>query len=74
MTMVLGPTKNAGIKRDAETEDQLGSEEEVQGDGRRGSSCAGPRTRATTSSTSPAKQKRAFSKFRPVATANAQAR
>ena len=33
MTMVLGPTKNAGVKRDAETEDKLGSEEEVQGDG-----------------------------------------
>src|SRR5476649_1025407 len=33
MTMVLGPTKNAGVKRDAETEDTLGSEEEVQGDG-----------------------------------------
>jgi len=33
MTMVLGPTKNAGIKRDAEAEDQLGSKEEVQGDG-----------------------------------------
>jgi translation initiation factor IF-3 len=33
MTMVLGPTKNAGAKRDAETEDKLGSEEEVQGDG-----------------------------------------
>jgi translation initiation factor IF-3 len=32
MTMVLGPTKNAGVKRDAETEDTLGSEEEVQGD------------------------------------------
>src|SRR5690349_14854270 len=30
MTMVLGPTKNAGVKRDAETEDQLGSEEAVQ--------------------------------------------
>jgi translation initiation factor IF-3 len=35
MTMVLGPTKNAGAKRDAETEDALGSEEEVQGDGHR---------------------------------------
>jgi translation initiation factor IF-3 len=35
MTMVLGPTKNAGVKRDAETEDQLGSQEEVQGDGHR---------------------------------------
>ena len=35
MTMVLGPTKNAGIKRDAEAEEQLGSEEEVQGDGQR---------------------------------------
>jgi translation initiation factor IF-3 len=33
MTMVLGPTKNAGAKRDAETEDTLRSEEEVQGDG-----------------------------------------
>jgi len=33
MTMVLGPTKNAGVKRDAEDEDTLGSEEEVQGDG-----------------------------------------
>jgi len=32
MTMVLGPTKNAGVKRDAETEDTLDSEEEVQGD------------------------------------------
>ena len=35
MTMVLGPTKNAGAKRDAETEDTLGGEEEVQGDGNR---------------------------------------
>ena len=33
MTMVLGPTKSAGVKRDAETEDTLRSEEEVQGDG-----------------------------------------
>jgi translation initiation factor IF-3 len=33
MTMVLGPTKNAGVKRDAETEDTQRSEEEVQGDG-----------------------------------------
>jgi translation initiation factor IF-3 len=33
MTMVLGPTKNAGVKRDAETEDTLRSEEEIQGDG-----------------------------------------
>jgi translation initiation factor IF-3 len=32
MTMVLGPTKNAGAKRDAENEDTLGSQEEVQGD------------------------------------------
>ncbi len=35
MTMVLGPTKNAGAKRDAETEDTQRSEEEVQGDGNR---------------------------------------
>src|SRR4026209_1770798 len=33
MTMVLGPTKNAGVKRDAEAEDTLHGEEEVQGDG-----------------------------------------
>jgi translation initiation factor IF-3 len=33
MTMVLGPTKNAGVKRDAETENTLRSEEQVQGDG-----------------------------------------
>jgi translation initiation factor IF-3 len=33
MTMVLGPTKNAGVKRDAETEDTVGSDEEVPGDG-----------------------------------------
>jgi translation initiation factor IF-3 len=32
MTMVLGPTKNAGVKRDAKTEDTLEREEEVQGD------------------------------------------
>jgi len=32
MTMVLAPTKNAGVKRDAKAEDQLGREEEVQGD------------------------------------------
>src|SRR6266700_1317379 len=33
MTMVLGPSKNAGVKKDAEAENELGSEEEVQGDG-----------------------------------------
>ena len=32
MTMVLGPTKNAGAKKDAEAEDTLHSQEEVQGD------------------------------------------
>jgi translation initiation factor IF-3 len=32
MTMVLAPTKNAGVKRDAEDENSLDSEEEVQGD------------------------------------------
>jgi translation initiation factor IF-3 len=32
MTMVLAPTRNAGVKRDAETEDKLTGEEEVQGD------------------------------------------
>ena len=33
MVMVLGPTKNAGVKRDAEDENTQGSEEAVQGDG-----------------------------------------
>jgi translation initiation factor IF-3 len=33
MTMVLGPTKNAGVKRDAEAEEKIGSQEEVQSDG-----------------------------------------
>jgi translation initiation factor IF-3 len=42
MTMVLGPTKNAGVKRDAETENTLGSEEEVQGDGQRQAVAAEP--------------------------------
>ena len=32
MTMVLGPTKNAGVKRDAKAEDTLDVEQEVQGD------------------------------------------
>ena len=41
MTMVLGPTKNAGVKRDAETENTLDSEEEVPGD-RNGEADAGP--------------------------------
>jgi translation initiation factor IF-3 len=31
MTMVLGPTRNAGVKKDAEDENAVGSEEEVQG-------------------------------------------
>src|SRR6266568_4621319 len=42
MTMVLGPTKNAGVKRDAETEDTLNSEEEIQGDGNGEAAAAGP--------------------------------
>ena len=35
MVMLLGPTKNAGVKRDAEDEDTQLREEEVQGDGQR---------------------------------------
>jgi translation initiation factor IF-3 len=35
MVMLLGPTKIAGVKRDAEGEDTQVSEEEVQGDGQR---------------------------------------
>src|SRR6476659_6813219 len=33
MVMLLGPTKNAGVKRDAENEDTQRHEEAVQGDG-----------------------------------------
>ncbi len=33
MIMVLGPTKNAGVKHDAEGEDSKRSEEAIQGDG-----------------------------------------
>jgi translation initiation factor IF-3 len=33
MVMLLGPTKNAGVKRDAEGEDTQRSEEALQGDG-----------------------------------------
>jgi hypothetical protein len=32
MVMVLGPTKNAGVVRDAQAEDTQLSEEDVQGD------------------------------------------
>jgi translation initiation factor IF-3 len=35
MVMLLGPTKNAGVKRDAQTEDASRSDEAVQGDGDR---------------------------------------
>jgi translation initiation factor IF-3 len=35
MVMVLGPTKNAGVSRDAKAEDVQSSEEAVQGDRRR---------------------------------------
>jgi len=42
MVMLLGPTKNAGVKRDAEDEDRERSEEAVQGD-RGGKAPASPR-------------------------------
>jgi translation initiation factor IF-3 len=35
MTMLLGPSKNAGVQRDAQAEDTQRSEEDVQGDGER---------------------------------------
>src|SRR5690349_14065902 len=35
MVMVLGPTKNAGVRRDAQTEDTERGEEAVQADGNR---------------------------------------
>jgi translation initiation factor IF-3 len=42
MTMVLGPTKNAGVKKDAETENTRDSKQEVQGDGHRQVDAARP--------------------------------
>jgi translation initiation factor IF-3 len=45
MTMVLGPTKNAGVKSDAEDENALGGEEELQGDGDREADAAQPDVR-----------------------------
>jgi translation initiation factor IF-3 len=45
MTMVLGPTKNAGVKSDAEDENALGSEEELQGDGNGEAGAAQPDVR-----------------------------
>jgi translation initiation factor IF-3 len=40
MVMVLGPTKNAGVKRDAQDEDTQSSDEAVQGDGEREAAAA----------------------------------
>src|SRR5690349_15599099 len=40
MVMVLGPTKNAGVKKDAEDENAQRSEEAVQGDGERQAAAA----------------------------------
>ena len=42
MTMVLGPTKNAGVKKDAETEDTRNLDQEVQGDRDRQADAARP--------------------------------
>jgi translation initiation factor IF-3 len=42
MVMVLGPTKNAGVRRDAEDEDEQRSEEAVQGDGDRKAAAPAP--------------------------------
>ena len=40
MVMLLGPTKNAGVKRDAEDEDTERGKEALQGDGRRQAAAA----------------------------------
>jgi translation initiation factor IF-3 len=50
MTMLLGPSKNAGVQRDAQAEDTQRSEEEVQGDGER------PVAAATRNEESPARE------------------
>jgi translation initiation factor IF-3 len=42
MVMVLGPTKNAGVKRDAEGEDSERGQEAVQGDRRRKGAAPAP--------------------------------
>src|SRR5204863_9881019 len=40
MVMLLGPTKNAGVKRDAEDQDTERGEEALQGDGQRQAAAA----------------------------------
>ena len=45
MVMVLAPTKNAGVKRDAEDQDTQRSEEEIQGD-RNGTDRSAPQPRS----------------------------
>jgi translation initiation factor IF-3 len=50
MTMLLGPSKNAGVQKDAQAEDTQRSEEDVQGDGER------PVVAATRNEESPARE------------------
>jgi translation initiation factor IF-3 len=51
MTMLLGPTKNAGVTKDAQAEDTQRSEEDVQGDSGR------PVAEAARNEESPAREK-----------------
>ena len=53
MVMLLGPTKNAGVKTDAKDEERERSEETLQGDGDGKDPAPAARCRATTWSTSP---------------------
>ena len=69
MTMVLGPTKNAGAKPEhAEAEDTLKSEEEVQGDGN--GEAAAPKPDVGPHGAPVAEAEAGFRKDQPVAAAN----
>jgi translation initiation factor IF-3 len=71
MVMVLGPTKNAGVKRDAEAEDTQRSEEAVQGDGN--GQVAAPAGHADDASGSPGEEEAGAAEARPAGPAGRRA-
>ena len=70
--MLLGPTKNAGVKRDAEDEDGKRSEEAVQGD-RVGKLLRRHAMKSHNLTKKSSKRKRDFGKDHPVAKVDVKA-
>ncbi len=68
--MLLGPSKNAGVKPDAKGEDSERGEEEVQGE-RGGEADAAPRDEEHNLQMKSSKRRRGFRKDNPVAPADA---